>query len=201
MRPPLDKSVNRKKFLIQIIVAIAISLCFQFVIAPFIVDPIMAFVTGEPQDSSRIIITLSQWFFSFSVVFFLDPHNKLINNYLFCGFLPVTFFLLYKFIFLQVFVDFLHVLPILVNIIILWKIRNSINLKLISICSLFLAIWLAADRLLELAYIEFPIVPIGVMIIILWPLFNIGIAYFIKFLQGRKLNPNPLSSSKKINGS
>ena len=28
MRPPLDKPVNRKKFLIQIIVAIAISLCF-----------------------------------------------------------------------------------------------------------------------------------------------------------------------------
>ncbi len=197
MRPPLDKLVNRKKFLIQIIVAIAISLCFQFVIAPFIIDPIMAFVTGEPQDSSRIIITLSQWFFSFSVAFFYYSRNKIVNNYLFCGLLPVTFFLLYKFIFLQVFVDFLHILPIVVNIIILWKLRDSFNLKLVSICSLFLVIWLAMDRLLELAYIEFSIFPIGVIVIILWPLFNLIIAYFIIFLQSRKLNPNRLSTSKR----
>lgn len=155
----------------------------------------MAFVTGEPQDSSRIIVTLSQWFFSFSVAFFYYPRNKIVNNYLFCGLLPVTFFLLYKFIFLQVFVDFLHILPIVVNIIILWKLRDSLNLKLVGIYSLFLVIWLALDRLFELAYREFPIFPIGVIIIIVWLLFNVIIAYFIKFIQGRKLTPNRLSTA------
>lgn len=178
--------MNRKKFLIQIIIAIAISVLFQFVIAPFIIDPVMAFVTGEAQDSSRIIITLSQWFFSFSVAFFYYPKNELVNSYLFCGFLPVTFFLLYKFIFLQVFVDFLHILPIIVNIIILWKLRETINLKLVSICSLFLVAWLVADRLLELAYIEFPIFPIGVIVIVILPVFNILVAYLIQFLRSKK---------------
>ena len=170
--------IEYRKFMIQIIIAISVSLFFHFIMAPFIIDPIMAFITGTPQHSF-IIITLSQWFFSFSIAYFYYPENPIVNNYLFAGFIPVILFLMNKFILSRVYVDFLHILPIIVNIIIIWKQRETLNFKLITITSLILVSWATTVRLLNFAYVEFPIFPIGMIIIIAWPTVNILLAYFI----------------------
>ncbi|MHA1301348.1 MAG: hypothetical protein ACTSO9_18145 [Candidatus Helarchaeota archaeon] len=173
-----NKPVNVNKFIIQILIAIGISIFFQFFMAPYIIDPTLAWYTGKPQNSSTIIFTLSQWFFSFSVTYFYYPDNKILNNYLFSGLVGVTLFLVYKFINL-IFIDFLHILPFIVNILILWKKRDSLNLKYVTIISIILAIWATLDRLIGLAYTEFPI-PVGVIIIIGWPLINIFLTYLIE---------------------
>jgi len=86
-----------------------------------------------------------------------------------------------------VFIDFLHILPIIITAIIVWKKNKQLDFKYVGIISLILVIWTSIDRPLGLAYTEFPIIPIGLIIIIAWPIFNLLAVSVINYLKNRKL--------------
>ena len=53
-------SLDRKKFLIQILIAVGISIFFQFIIDPFIYDPyIREFIGGMEGGDAIVICSLS----------------------------------------------------------------------------------------------------------------------------------------------
>jgi hypothetical protein len=66
--------------LIQIIVSVAISLTFQFII-PLAWQPLDAFEAGRmiyhgEEGTNIVIFTVSQWYFSFSISWHLKRDNK-----------------------------------------------------------------------------------------------------------------------------
>ena len=173
---PLDK----KKFLIQILVAIGISVLFQLVIDPVIYDPFIRDRMGgflEPGDAI-VICSMSMWFFSFSLTFFIYRTNEIINNYLLCAFIPLAIIVGFEFATLF-FIDFLHIPPVIIIVFIIWKHRSTFQLKKVAIASVVLIIWATTVRLIGTNYTGLPLFPHGLVAVIGWPLLNILLAYIL----------------------
>jgi hypothetical protein len=180
--------LNKKKFLIQILIAICISVFFQFVIDPLIYDPYIRqqlMVFPEP-PGSIVICSLSMWFFSFSLAFLYYPSNTIINSYLYCALIPLSLLVGIEFTYLF-FYDFLHILPLISIFIILWKKRSTIKLKNVAVTSIVLIIWATIARLTEVNYTGVPLFPFGLLAIIIWPLLNITLLYIANFIQSKRV--------------
>ncbi len=174
-----DFSLDKKGFLIQILIAIIISVLLQIIVVPLIIDPLTSrFPTIFERRATILITTLSFWFFSFSVAFFFYPENELINSYLLCSFIPLLVIIIQEFMGLFFF-DILHMLPIIVVIYIVWKLPDTINLKYTTIASPILLIWFLIVRLLGINYPDFELSFLGISYLIIWGISNIIIAYII----------------------
>ena len=174
-----DFSLDKKRFLIQILIAVVISVLLQILVVPFIIDPLTRkFPTLFETRATILITTLSFWFFSFSVAFFYYPENEIINSYLLCSLIPLVIIIVQEFISLFFF-DVLHLLPIIVVILIAWKNPNTINLKNVTITSPMLIIWFLIVRLLGINYPSFELSPLGITYLITWGIMNIVLAYII----------------------
>ncbi|MFX0133208.1 MAG: hypothetical protein ACFFDN_06145 [Candidatus Hodarchaeota archaeon] len=172
-------SLDNKRFLIQILIAVIISVLLQIVIVPLVIDPLTRrFPTIFERRATILITTLSFWFFSFSVAFFFYPENEIINSYLLCSFIPLVIIIIQEFIALFFF-DVLHMLPIIVVIYIVWKLPDTINLKFTTIASPILVLWFFTVRLLGINYPDFELSFLGISYIIIWGILNIIIAYII----------------------
>ena len=174
-----DFSLDKKRFLIQIVLAVVISILLQLVVVPLIIDPLTRkFPTIFETRATILITTLSFWFFSFSVAFFFYPENEIINSYLLCSLIPLVVIIVQEFISLFFF-DVLHLLPIIVVILIVWKNPKTINLKYVTITSPLLVIWFLIVRLLGINYPTFELSPLGIIYLITWSFMNILLAYII----------------------
>ncbi|NVM00869.1 MAG: hypothetical protein HWN67_00915 [Candidatus Helarchaeota archaeon] len=174
-----DFSLDKKRFLIQILIAAIISVLLQIFIVPLIIDPLTRrFPNIFERRVTILITTLSFWFFSFSVSFFFYPENEIINSYLLCSFIPLVIIIFLEFIELFFF-DILHMLPIIVVIYIVWKLPDTINLKFTAIASPILVIWFLTVRLLGINYPDFELSFLGISYLIIWGVSNIIIAYII----------------------
>ena len=136
----------KQKTLFQIGIAITISLVFQFLI-PVSWRPLPT-VIGEDFESWNVIFTLSQWFFSFSIAWFFFRDNRYINNYLICSILPLGVIVALEFTVLFLYYDYLHLLPFIIDMYILWKKRGIINRKLMLSFLVFFSIWFLVDYFL-----------------------------------------------------
>jgi len=177
----------KRKFLIQIVIAINISILFQLIIDPLIYDPYIrqqAVVFPETGESI-VICSLSMWFFSFAIAFFYYPENNVINSYLYCALVPLALLVGIEFAFLF-FIDFLHIFPLLVIGIILWKRRSTIKLRNVAITSLVLIIWAAIDRLVGVNYTGIPLFPEGLLMIIFWPILILMPLYIANYIKRKK---------------
>ncbi|TFF85827.1 MAG: hypothetical protein EU551_03225 [Promethearchaeota archaeon] len=174
--------LNKKKFLIQIIIAIVISIFFQLIIDPLIYDP---YVRGSIRilvGDAVVITSLSQWFFSFSFAYLYYRENEILENYLLCGFIPLVIIVGVELAVLGLFWDFLHIPPIIISIFIIIKRHSKIKLKYIGIISIFLMVWASIVRLLGTNYTTVAIFPEGLVVILLWPLLNLLMGAMIIYL-------------------
>ena len=179
MQNSLSDQLDWKKFLIQIVLAIGISIIFQLVIDPLIYDPFIRAEMGVLESSDAIVIcSLSMWWFSFSMAFFIYRENEIINNYLLCAFLALLMIVGIEFASLF-FIDFLHIPPVIVVVIILWKYRSTLRLKNVALTSVLLIIWFATVRLIGTNYTSIPLFPWILLAAIFWPLLNILLVYII----------------------
>ncbi|MBD3228929.1 MAG: hypothetical protein GF329_12140 [Candidatus Lokiarchaeota archaeon] len=130
-----------------------------------------------------VITSLSQWFFSFSFAYIFYPDNEILNNYLLCGFMPLLIIVGVEFFVLYLFYDFLHIPPIIVSIYIILKKYSKIKLKAIGTISALLMVWAAIVRLIGTNYTTVSLFPEGLIVIILWALFNLSMGFIIKYIS------------------
>ena len=141
--------------LIQIFIALIVSLLFQFVI-PFSWQPLDTFLYGVKKhgdDGANIVIfTISQWYFSLSIAWLIFRENPYINNFLIYSIIPLGMIVLYEFFVLHLYYDYIHLTPIIVDIYLIWKKRNTL-LKIYTPYFITInIIWLLLVYFLKLAY-------------------------------------------------
>jgi hypothetical protein len=140
---------------LQIVIAIVITLIFQFLI-PFSWQPLDTFLYGVKQHgdsgTNLVIFTISQWYFSLSIAWLIYRDNPYINNFLIYSIVPLGIILFYEFFFLFLYYDYIHIFPVVVDIYLIWKKRETIS----SIYAYFIIpiniCWLLLVYLLDLAY-------------------------------------------------
>jgi len=141
--------------LIQILVAAAISLCFQFLI-PFSWQPLDTFLYGIRQHgdpgTNLVIFTLSQWYFSLSLAWFIYRDNPYLNNFLIYSIVPLGIIMFYEFFFLFFYYDYIHITPFLIDIYLIWKRRETLSRKFALYIIPVNISWLITVYFLKLAY-------------------------------------------------
>jgi len=141
--------------LIQITLATTISLLFQFLI-PFSWQPLDTFLHGARSHgdpgANIVIFTISQWYFSLSLAWLLFRDNPYINNFLIYSIVPLGIIFVYEFFFLFLYYDYIHVIPFILDIYLIWKKKETLSQKFSIYIILLNIIWLFLVYFLNLAY-------------------------------------------------
>lgn len=141
--------------IIQITIATIISLVFQFLI-PFSWQPLDRFLYGIKQHgdpgTNLVFFTISQWYFSLSIAWFIYRDNPYINNFLIYSIVPLGIITFYEFFFLYLYYDYIHITPIFIDIYLIWKKRETLSQKFAFYTILINISWLLSVYFLKLAY-------------------------------------------------
>ncbi len=140
---------------IQLIIAAIISLIFQFLL-PFSWQPLDTFLYGPKQHGTPganvIIFTISQWYFSFSIAWLFYRKNPYINNFLIYSIIPVGMIVIYEFFILYIYYDYIHITPLVVDIYLIWRKKETLSQKFALYVIPLNIIWLFLVYFLKLAY-------------------------------------------------
>lgn len=178
----LSEMSDGKVFLIQFCIATIVSLLFQFVF-PLSWQPLDNYMHGGKAKhgdpyTNMVIFTISQWYFSFSVAWLFYRDNRYVNNFVFYSIIPLGFIAVYEFS-IGLFYDYIHLFPLLVDMLILWKKRHTLDRKLVPYYLITISTFLYAAYFLGLAYYGAPVSTV----IFNWAIntaFMVGIAMFFK---------------------
>ena len=177
--------------LIQFSIATIISLLFQFLI-PYWWQPLDTFQYGIKQHGETgvniVIFTVSQWYFSFSIAWFINRENKYINNFLIYSIVPLGIIVVYEFIFLHLFFDYIHLLPFIVDIYLILKKRDTLHQNFAPYIILLNSIWLFSVYFLKLAYFREDLVIFirnYIIYLVLW----IALSFLFKSNNEREVKP------------
>ncbi|MEJ2294257.1 MAG: hypothetical protein P8Y23_05755 [Candidatus Lokiarchaeota archaeon] len=175
--------------IIQIIVAFAVSLLFQFVIP---MNWQLLYYFGEGPNAHHfeegmniVIFTISQWYFSLSIAWFLRRDNPYINNVLIYSIVGLILTIIGEIISFGLFYDYYHLIPFFVSVYIFWKKRDTIKPKYVIHNSIFIFVWLLLDYIFKLAYYQVPFIEYLIRLIIVI-LLGYVLAYIIKYLKDRE---------------
>jgi len=171
--------------ILQIIGAIIMSIVFQFLI-PLSWQPLDSYLKptiqhGDP-GTNVIILTISQWYFSFSIMWFFKRSNKFINNFLIYSIPPLFSILMLEFYVFKIYYDYIHLLPLIVAFLIFFTQIETIKPKLVIWNILLLSIWLFTTFSLRLAYYNDPLSFFAFKLTIIC-IVDITIAIIIRQLQ------------------
>ena len=171
--------------ILQFIGAIIISIVFQFLI-PLSWQPLDSYLKptiqhGDP-GTNVIILTISQWYFSFSIMWFFKRSNKFINNFLIYSIPPLFSILMLEFYVFKIYYDYIHLLPLIVAFLIFFTQIETIKPKLVIWNILLLSIWLFTTFSLRLAYYNDPLSFFAFKLTIIC-IVDITIAIIIRQLQ------------------
>lgn len=140
---------------IQLATAILISLIFQFLI-PFSWQPLDTFQYGASQHgdpgTNLVIFTISQWYFSFSIVWFFYRKNPYLNNFLIYSIVPLGIIVVYEFSVLFLYYDYIHILPLFVDVYMIWKQRKTLLKRFAPYIIPLNILWLVSVYFFKLAY-------------------------------------------------
>ncbi len=142
----------KSKYIIQIVIAIGITLLFQFVL-PSTWQPfynIVGDVFGSEAGSG--IAELSLWFFALSVSWLIYRDNPYLNSLFMYSLIPLGAILVFELAFYFLFWDFVHILPFLIGIYVLLKKRDTLKRKYILLFTFALTGWIFLAYYLGLAY-------------------------------------------------
>jgi hypothetical protein len=141
------KLENKRKwwrdFLIQIGIAVGIMLIYLF--------------AYDLRYGSTFITSLSAWYFAFSISYIYNQDNEIINNYLFCCFIVMLIIIFSNIIRFLSFWDFLHLIPVAINVHIIWKKKKTLKLSYIILFQFVMVSWIYIVRILELNYVILPL--------------------------------------------
>ncbi len=141
--------------IIQGAIATIISLLFQFLI-PYWWQPLDTFQHGVRQHGDEgvniVIFTISQWYFSLSIAWLIYHDNPYVNNFLIYSIVPLSIIVAYEFFFIFLFWDYIHVIPVILDIYLIWKKRETLRQKFAPFIILLNTIWLFSGYFLKLAY-------------------------------------------------
>ena len=141
--------------LIQITIATIISIIFQFLI-PFSWQSLDTFLYGVRQHgdpgTNLVIFTLSQWYFSLSLAWLIYRDNPYINNFLIYSIVPLGIIVIYEFFFLFFYYDYIHITPVIIDIYLIWKRRETLSRKFVLYIIPINIFWLISVYFLKLAY-------------------------------------------------
>ncbi len=132
--------------IIQTAIATSISLLFQFVI-PMNWNPLDVAMFGpdiKHGDSDRniAIATFTQWYFSFSIAWLIYRDNPYVNNFLiYSSFVTSGAIIFLSIVLYQLFWDYVHITPFIIDIYILWKKRDTLYQKWYPQFFIFGSIW------------------------------------------------------------
>ncbi|MFX0004095.1 MAG: hypothetical protein ACFE9C_04600 [Candidatus Hodarchaeota archaeon] len=176
--------------ILQISIATIISLIFQFLI-PFSWQPLDTFLYGVKQHgdpgTNFVIFTISQWYFSISLVWFIYRDNPYVNNFLIYSIVPLGIIIFYEFFFLFLYYDYIHLTPILIDIYLIWKKRETLSHKYALYVIPINVIWLILVYFLKLAYYSEDLV-IYMRNIIVYLLLWILLSFLLKTINNNKKN-------------
>ena len=144
---------------IQILIATAVSLLFQFVI-PVEWQPLTTALPANPEGENIIFFTASQWFFSLSIAWLFYRDNKYLNNLLMHSFIPISLMLVQEFFFIGLYHDWYHFFPFAVDVYLVWKKRDTLNQKTFLYFTIFLTVWLYLVYFMKLAYFGAPLIEV-----------------------------------------
>jgi hypothetical protein len=140
---------------IQLGIATVISLIFQFLI-PFSWQPLDTFQYGAKQHgdpgANIIIFTISQWYFSLSIAWLFYRKNPYINNFLIYSIVPLGIIVIYEFVVLFLYYDYMHITPIIIDIYLIWKRRDTLFRNLTPFTITLNTTWLFFVYFFKLAY-------------------------------------------------
>lgn len=186
---------NKHLSILQFVLAAIIVLLYQFVF-PLCWQPLDYFTYGDvphgTPGTNIVMFTISDWFFAFSVVWFIYRDNPYINNFLVYGIIPLGLIWFAEFFILFLYIDYIHVFPFFLSIYILIKKRNTLTQKYTPFFILFLTTWFFSVYFLELAYYQAPL-----NIFIFNYLINFGISLAISFSFG-EIKKKHLSHVKRM---
>ena len=132
-----------------------ISIIFQFLI-PFSWQSLDTFLYGVRQHgdpgTNLVIFTLSQWYFSLSLAWLFYRDNPYINNFLIYSIIPLGIIVIYEFFFLFFYYDYIHITPVIIDIYLIWKRRETLSRKFVLYIIPINIFWLISVYFLKLAY-------------------------------------------------
>ena len=141
--------------IIQFTLAIIISLTFQFIF-PYSWQPLDTFLYGSRNHgdpgANIIIFTISQWYFSFSIVWLLYRDNPFINNFLIYSIVPLGIIVVYEFTVLFLYFDYIHIAPLIIDIYLIWRKRETLSQKFAPYIIALNIVWLILAYFFDLAY-------------------------------------------------
>ena len=175
--------------ILQVIGAIIINLVYQFII-PLSWFPLDSFTRptvahGDPR-TNIIIFTISQWYFSFSVVWFFKRNNKFINNFLIYSITPLYPMLILEFFGFGLYYDYIHILPLIVAFLIFFTQLESLKPKFVIINIIISCIWIYLAYFWRLAYYDDSVGFLTFKLVIICVV-DLTIAFIIRQLQ-KKVN-------------
>ena len=141
--------------IIQISFTTILSIIFQFLI-PFSWQPLDRFLYGVKQHgdpgANIVFFTISQWYFSLSIAWLFYRNNPFINNFLIYSIIPLGMIVIYEFFILFLFYDYIHITPVIVDICVIWRKKETLSQKFaLYVVPLNIA-WLFLVYFLRLAY-------------------------------------------------
>lgn len=187
-----DNSKLKRKSIIQLITIVGIALLLHFGIIlllqfdsagwlqPF--NEIVGDVFGTGTEVIMPIASLSVWFFAISIAWFIHRDNPYINNLLIFSLIPLAIMVVVEFACYFLFWDYIHLLPFIVGLYIIWKKRSTLRQKYILLSALGLIGLLFLLYYLNLAYSAIP----ELMFLIFMPIYFGVLAGVSFFLRGRR---------------
>jgi hypothetical protein len=147
--------------MIQLLIATIISLLFQFVI-PMNWQLLYLFGTNPnihhfDVGANIVIFTVSQWYFSLSIAWFINRDNPYINTFMFYSLVGLFLTIVTEIFSYGLFYDYYHIVPFIVSIYIIWKKRETLFPKWVIPNSIFITVWLLLVYFLRLAYFQAPL--------------------------------------------
>lgn len=128
---------------------------FQFLI-PFWWQPLDTFLYGLKQHgdlgTNIVIFTISQWYFSLSVAWFIYHDNQYLNSFLVYSIVPLGIIIIYEFFFLFLYYDYIHITPVIIDIYLIWNKRETLLQKFAPFIIFLNITWLISVYFLKLAY-------------------------------------------------
>ncbi len=148
--------------IVQITIATIISLLFQFFF-PLTWQPLDLIMFGPDikhgdPDMNVVIASISQWYFSFSIAWLIYRDNPYINNFLIYSFGTVILISFADIFYYHLFWDFIHFTPLVIDIYLIWKKRDTLYQKWLPYYMIFLSFWYYIMYFLHLVYFLIPLV-------------------------------------------
>jgi hypothetical protein len=145
----------------QTIIAATISLFYQFIF-PMTWQPLDVAMFGpniKHGDPGRnfVIATLTQWWFSFTIAWFVYRDNPYINNFLAYSFVSMGVILFLEVVLYKLYWDYIHMIVFIVDIYIFWKKRATLFQKWLLYYLTIITIWYFSVYFLRLAYFGAPL--------------------------------------------